>query len=110
VAKGADYLRNVASNYHLNLNRVIAMGHSSGGHLALWLAARHKLPASSDLYVANPLALVGVVAQAGLPDLAGALAGGRTDVYTILGTTDPATLAQRYTEASPLNLLPLGIP
>jgi acetyl esterase/lipase len=110
VAKGTDYLRNIAETYHLNLGRVVAMGHSSGGHLALWLAARHKLPPNSDLYIANPLPIMGVVAQAGIPDLAGALAGGRTDVYTILGTTDPTTLAQRYAEASPLKLLPLGVP
>jgi hypothetical protein len=62
------------------------------------------------LYVANPLPVIGVVAQAGLADLAGALAGGRTDVYTVLGTMDPTILAERYLQASPIDLLPLGIP
>src|ERR1700722_16963444 len=44
VAKGTDYLRKIADTYQLNLNSIVAMGHSSGGHLALWLAARRKLP------------------------------------------------------------------
>jgi len=45
----------------LLVNRVVAIGHSSGGHLALWLAGRAKLPQTSELYMKNPLQLKGVV-------------------------------------------------
>jgi acetyl esterase/lipase len=122
VGKGADYLRNIAATYHLNLNRVIAMGHSSGGDLALWLAARHKLPSTSELYVANPLPLVGVVAQEGLTSLELALADDRTDPYTLLGVViyspsgtlsysgDSTLLAERLAQGSPVDLLPFGVP
>jgi acetyl esterase/lipase len=41
VAHAADALRDQAGAYNLDLNRVAAFGHSAGGHLALWLAARH---------------------------------------------------------------------
>ena len=34
----ADYLPHIAEAHHLDLGRVITMGHSAGGHLALWLA------------------------------------------------------------------------
>ena len=40
VARGADHLRSIAARYRLDLDRVIAAGHSAGGQLALWLAAR----------------------------------------------------------------------
>jgi len=110
VAKGTDYLRNIAATYNLNLNQVIVMGHSSGGHLAAWVAGRHKLPPTADLYMPDPLPVVGVVGQEGKFDLAAEILGGRTDVYALLGTMDPATLAIRYAEASPISLLPLGVP
>jgi acetyl esterase/lipase len=86
------------------------MGHSSGGHLAMWVAARHNLPPTADLYVPDPLPVIGVAEQEGKFDLAAEILGGRTDVYELLGTMDPATLAIRYAEASPINLLPLGVP
>ncbi|MDW5596305.1 alpha/beta hydrolase [Conexibacter stalactiti] len=80
----------------LDLARVALLGHSAGGHLALWAAARH------------PPALV--VSLAGLPDMAEtsrratyddgatALLGGRPDEFP-----------ERYALASPHELLPLGV-
>ena len=47
IAAGADYLRRIAAKNRLDLTRVVAIGHSAGGHFALWLAARRKLPESS---------------------------------------------------------------
>jgi acetyl esterase/lipase len=40
VAAAADALRQAAPKYDLDLSRLVAMGHSAGGHLALWLAGR----------------------------------------------------------------------
>src|SRR3954453_11313759 len=47
VANAAAYVRELAKLYPLDVKRVIAVGHSAGGHLGLWLAARHKLAKSS---------------------------------------------------------------
>ena len=47
AAAATDLLRANAAKYHLDLSRVVAVGHSAGGHLALWLAARPKLPATA---------------------------------------------------------------
>src|SRR5215470_13314808 len=47
VSRAADHLRTLAKTYPLDLSRVIATGHSAGGHLALWLAARKLLPKDS---------------------------------------------------------------
>jgi acetyl esterase/lipase len=106
VAAGADAVRELVDRYPLDLERVIAVGHSAGGHLALWLAGRHKLPTHSDCYAPKPLALRGVVALAGLGDLAdGArrgLCGGACG--------EIAKHAPHPNEASPVDLLPFGIP
>src|SRR6185436_17275534 len=65
----ADFLRTLARDHQLDLTRVISIGHSAGGHLAVWLAARSKVPTSSDLYIKDPLRLTGVVNLDGPADL-----------------------------------------
>lgn len=70
VAAAADALRPVAAAHDLSLARVVAVGHSAGGHLAMWLAARPRLPAGSPLASAHPLPIAAVVSLGGLPDLA----------------------------------------
>ena len=50
-------------------NRVVLAGHSAGGHLALWAASRHLLPAGSP-WRAQGQAGCGVVALAAVSDLA----------------------------------------
>ncbi len=44
VADAADFVRSIAATYQLDLQRVVPIGHSAGGHLALWLAARPRIP------------------------------------------------------------------
>src|SRR5215831_10892657 len=69
VARATDFVRTLARDYELDLARVIAVGHSAGGHLALWLAARGRLAPTSDLYVKDPLRLTGVLDLDGPADL-----------------------------------------
>ncbi len=111
LADGTDYLRTVAESYPLNLGQVIASGHSSGGHLALWLGGRHRLPESSPLFRANPLPLAGVISIAGVNDLELSLElGDRTDVLTLTGAESLETGAARFAETNPARLRPFGIP
>jgi acetyl esterase/lipase len=111
VADGADHLRALAESFALDLDRVIAIGHSSGGHLALWLAGRHRLPKSSPLYRDDPLALRGVISRAGVNDLELAFTlGERTDVLTLLGVDSLEAGSQRLDETNPARLLSLGVP
>jgi pimeloyl-ACP methyl ester carboxylesterase len=65
VAHGTDFLRKLAPRFHLDLNRVVVIGHSAGGHLAVWDAARHKIPKDSPIYTPNPLPLRGAVSLDG---------------------------------------------
>lgn len=110
VAKAADYVRELAKQYPLDLKRVVAVGHSAGGHLALWLAARHKLPKSSELYSPDPIALSGVVSLAGIPDLAaaGTDTGCGDMPYQLMGGR-PDQVPDRYKQGSPVELLPLAV-
>lgn len=111
VAHGTDFVRHLAQSFPLDLQRVAAGGHSAGGHLAMWLAARRQLSPHSSLYVPNLLPLKGVVALAGIPDLAQALmVGVCADAAAQLLGGSVDELSDRYRQASPAAWLPLGIP
>lgn len=111
VGHAADKLREIAPTYKLDLNRVAAAGHSAGGHLVLWLAGRACLPASSPAYIADALKLRGVAALAAVVDLADSIVcdicGGNA---TNLMFGNPVDQASAYAQASPIHLLPTGVP
>ena len=123
VAIATDYLRKLAPFYGLDLKKVVPIGHSAGGHLAFWLAARPRIPffthnnplAGSQLpgeneETATPLDLAGTISLAGVVDLemAWKLHLSNNAVVELLGGT-PANVPERYTVASPAALLPLGV-
>src|ERR1051326_1084116 len=54
VANAAEHLGAISVQFNLDLTRTIAMGHSAGGQLALWLASQKKL-------VTGAISLAGVV-------------------------------------------------
>jgi acetyl esterase/lipase len=109
VARAADHLRKIAKTYPLDLNQVIAVGHSAGGHLALWLAARKLLPKDSPVYSHDPLPLRGVVSLAGVTDLRHSGTACDANVAQLMGGP-PKDNTAIYDQASPIDLLPLGIP
>jgi acetyl esterase/lipase len=109
VSAAADHLARLATRYPLDLRRVVAVGHSAGGQLALWLAARGQRPPNGG---ATPLRVHGVVGLAAVSDLAtyGAARGGcNAAVPLLLGGTPDAEPA-RYAAASPIALVPLHVP
>lgn len=94
----------------LDLERVVAVGHSAGGHLAAWLAARPGLPAGAP-GAGAVVRLRGAVSQAGVLDLVDAVEQGvgGSAVTDLLGGT-PDTVPDRYAVASPIARLPIGVP
>jgi acetyl esterase/lipase len=110
VAAAADHLRALAPTYHLDLTRLVAVGHSAGGHLACWLAGRGRIPPDSPVWSAEPLSLRGVVSLAGVLDLRRGweLHLSQNIVEQFLGGT-PTTVPERYDVASPYELPPLGV-
>jgi acetyl esterase/lipase len=113
VARAADFLRTVATDHDLDLARTIAVGHSAGGHLAMWLAARPKIPETSELSTSNPLPLSGVVNLDGPPDLKATIDVQQpicgSSVITDLMGGSPAERPDRYRAGSPIELLPFGV-
>jgi acetyl esterase/lipase len=100
LARASDKLRHLATAYNLNLDRVIAIGHSAGGHLALWLAAAGR-----------GLPLRAALSLGGVPDLGRAWQLGTGDgaAGEFLGG-GPDQFPERYRHASPIERLPVGIP
>ncbi|TPQ16583.1 alpha/beta hydrolase [Streptomyces sporangiiformans] len=89
--------------------RMVLTGHSAGGHLALWAAARHLLPADAPWRIDRPARLRGVVALAPIADFTVAeklnvCAGA---ALQLLGGEE--LFAERQPYADPALLLPTGI-
>jgi acetyl esterase/lipase len=109
VAAGIDHLAAIAEEgVPLDLTRVSAAGHSAGGHLALWSAARHRASAAGLL----PPPRVRVAAAAGLGPVADlqrafALRLGNDVVAELLGGS-PSERPDAYRMADPIALLPAG--
>jgi len=64
VGHAIGNLRSVASRYHLDVKRTAVLGHSAGGHLAMSVATRRRLPPASPLYIPDPLPIRGVINMA----------------------------------------------
>jgi acetyl esterase/lipase len=111
VALGAAHLAQLANEYPIDLERVVVIGHSAGGHLALWLAAHSCRSIEAVQALQLPYDLVGAVALAGVADLRAAARLGlsRGVVVEFLGGS-PDQVPDRYTVASPIELLPFDVP
>ena len=107
VAAAIDHLAAVET---IDGDRVATCGHSAGGHLALWLASRHRLPATAP---GGPprVAPIAAVSQAGVADLGrGDEAGLGSGACAALLGGHVHDVPDRYAVASPAQLLPLGVP
>lgn len=109
IADAVDHLRRLGDEHALDLARVVAVGHSAGGQLVLWLGARAKLDDVS-LRGDDPLPLKGIVSLAGVDDLRRALDEGVCDdMAAQLVGGSPGEVPERYARASPIELLPTGV-
>jgi acetyl esterase/lipase len=108
VAAALDHLAAVGPRARLDLERVVAVGHSAGGHLALWLACRPGLPAGAP--GAGPVVRVAAaVSQAGVADLAAGCRLSNGAAVDLLGGR-PDEVPDRYRLASPSERVPIGVP
>jgi acetyl esterase/lipase len=95
VARAVEFTGELIERYPLDGERVVLAGHSAGGQLVLWAAKRAGLP---------------VVALAAVSDLReSAQRVGRDGAVARLLGGMPDELPDRYAEASPRELLPLGV-
>ena len=111
VGSAIDYARELATRFPIDLKRVVVVGHSAGGHLAQWAAARHCLPENSPLFSKNALKVSATVGLAGINDLRRYLkesAGCGKSIPRLFGGS-PDEVPDRYREASPAEMLPLRV-
>ena len=111
VAAAYDHLFAGRHADRVDPGHVAVVGHSAGGHLSLWLASRHRLPADAPgapgpAHVRPRL----VVAQAPVAMLARAAADrlGSGAAIALTGGS-PGEVAERYAVADPVALLPTGV-
>lgn len=120
VLAGIDKLGDIAAEHGLGLDRIVALGHSAGGHLAVWAAGRSRLgqlgaPEADRQLPRNcngaAVELTGVVSQSGVLNLAGAerlnLSNGA--VSNLLGGSSEK-YPKRHKYADPMSAVPLKIP
>ncbi|GAC1438444.1 MAG: hypothetical protein NVSMB51_14320 [Solirubrobacteraceae bacterium] len=107
VAAAIDYLRKLDAP--LDLTRVVVIGHSAGGQLALWAAGRDRLPdgAPGAEPAVEPIAAISL---AGVNDLAGAYRENIGGAVGALMGGAPDERPERYAIGDPLALAPLEIP
>ncbi|GAB5358613.1 hypothetical protein AAMO2058_000473500 [Amorphochlora amoebiformis] len=106
VSAAMDRIADMCVSYSIDPNRIAVVGHSAGGHLAMWTAMRRNIPQGSP--GANPKVMPQlVISQSGVTDLTyaynnfvggyaipallGSFGGGRVDPQ-ILSIADPAEL------------------
>ncbi len=70
VAAAVDTLPDLVAATTHDAQPVVLLGHSAGGHLVLWAAGRHHLPATSRWHLPERPSLQGIVALAPVADLA----------------------------------------
>jgi acetyl esterase/lipase len=107
VAAGIDHLANLrVGDVDVNLDRVIVVGHSAGGHLALWAAGRSHARHTTSPRV-RIRAVVGLAPVADLAEAYDRKVGGDV-VAELLGGT-PSQYPDRLRASSPIEMLPLRV-
>lgn len=111
---GFDHLRELAKTQPIDTSRAFVLGHSAGAHASLFVAARPKLAASSPIRGGDPLPAAAAIAIDGPGDIVSIVGRdaricGRPVIVPLMGGA-PDSLPGRYRDASPFELLPIGVP
>ena len=97
IVSSVAALRELAPKFPLDLGRTVVIGHSAGGHLALWLAAQ------------NRFSLRGVISLAGICDLKAYERHGNDCAASLPGLIGGTSREgpERWAMADPIELLPI---
>jgi|SRR5690625_3030273 len=120
IAKAINHLFTHKEKYPLDASRIILIGHSAGGHLALWFAGKHNISEPNRFkFHTKPIQLNGVISLAGVSDLKMMydIHQWKETLFKIVDNPtrnllggSPVRNEERYNDSSPIELLPLNIP
>ena len=113
VIDAVNHLTQIEERFQLDLARVVILGHSAGGHLALWLASRLNKVQTDEINKTLLVPIQRVISLAGVSDLEKMWEiheekGISSPVASFVGGS-PQEVSQRYRIASPIELLPLNV-
>lgn len=113
VIDAVNHLIQLEERFQLDLSRVVILGHSAGGHLALWLASRYNKVQTDEIGNTLLIPIRGVISLAGVLDLRKMWEiheekGMISPVASFVGGS-PQEVSERYRLASPIELLPLDV-
>ena len=113
VIDAINYLSNIKESYLLDLSNVTVIGHSAGGHLALWLGSKNEVRNNDGIFNELFVSIRKVISLAGVTDLMKMWEiheqkGMKSHVANLLGGP-PAEFYERYKLTSPVELLPIKI-
>lgn len=113
IINAVNHLNQLKERFQIDLSRVIVLGHSAGGHLALWLASQINKDQMNGIENALLIPIRSVISLAGVTDLRQMWKihedkGMISPVTSFIGGS-PQEVSERYSLASPIELLPLNI-
>lgn len=110
IAAGMDFLRSIAIDEALDLDRILVVGHSAGGHLAAWAGSRGAIPTTSELYVPDPVLPAHVISVAGILDLRENHELSQPHQVTRLIGGGPSKFPERFAVSNPAQLASAPLP
>jgi acetyl esterase/lipase len=104
-----NILKALSDDSRFDRGRTAIIGHSAGGHLALWLVGNHRISKGSPLHNDEEQQIRRAISLAGVSDLRSAWKKklGHGTVTRLMGGT-PDEHPDRYDAGSPIELLPTG--
>jgi acetyl esterase/lipase len=106
VSAAVNHLQTLATEFPLDLDRVVFVGHSAGGHLVAWLGRRSGIKGKQENV--KPQLIVVLAGVLDLQEFA-ARGAGSNSVLQFMGGA-PEQLRAEYAAACPIQGVPLGIP
>jgi acetyl esterase/lipase len=106
-----DVIARQATPHRLDTGRIVAVGHSAGGHLVQWIAGRARIPASSPIHAPHALQIREIIGLGSLADLRRDAAHIKqvcdVDAAQLTGAPHPGR-PDPFSDTSPAELLPNG--
>lgn len=109
VIAAVNYLHQLKISYPIDLENVMIIGHSAGGHLGLWLAAREKMVDGAKYFTELNVPIQKVISLAGVTDLKAMWKIHREQgIKSVVGNLmegSPTDHVEHYAISSPMELL-----